>query len=131
MHQFHRASQLADELFIAELKECKITPRQFVVLAAAAANVGTSKTQIVKLTGIDRSTIADIIRRMVKLELLSRERTKEDARAYSVSVTDHGHEVLKMAEQAARRVDQALLGRLTPEGAIELQKSLASLSGEE
>ena len=130
MHQFHRASQVADELFVAELKDCKLTPRQFVVLAAAAANVGTSQTQIVKVTGIDRSTIADIIRRMVKLKLLSRKRTKDDARAYSVSVTDYGHEILTMAEQAAIKVDQALLKRLTPQGAEELQKSMASLAGD-
>lgn len=131
MHQFHRASQLADELFVAELGDCKITPRQFVVLAAVRANVGANQTQIVQLTGIDRSTVADVIRRMVKLELLSRRRTKDDARAYSVRVTEHGEAVFRTAQEAAAKVDQALLARLMPEAGTELQQSLALLTGSE
>ena len=51
MHQFHRASQLADELFIAELKECKITPRQFVVLAQLLMVAGALGFVLRRVTG--------------------------------------------------------------------------------
>jgi DNA-binding MarR family transcriptional regulator len=64
-------------------------------------------------TGIDRSTLADIIRRMLKKGLLARRRTKEDARAYAVRVTDEGWRVLKSAEPLARRVDDKILSALS------------------
>lgn len=131
MHQFHRASQLANEIFVKELNDLDLTPRQFVVLAALASNDGSSQTKIVKLTGIDRSTIADIIRRMVKSGLLERRRTKSDARAYSVTITPYGREVLEIAGEVARRVDQQLLRRLTPAAGEELQSALRTLSGED
>ncbi|MFT7574962.1 MAG: DNA-binding MarR family transcriptional regulator [Alphaproteobacteria bacterium] len=94
MHQFHRASQLADEAFSAAATQHELTPRQFVVLAATADHDGLSQTSIVKLTGIDRSTIADITRRMTQTGLLSRQRTKADARAYAVRITEQGRTVL-------------------------------------
>ncbi len=51
------------------------------MLARVAGNEGLSQTDIVNLTGIDRSTLADIVRRLVKKGLLQRRRTKQDARA--------------------------------------------------
>ncbi|MFZ1102753.1 MAG: helix-turn-helix domain-containing protein, partial [Hyphomicrobiaceae bacterium] len=39
-------------------------------------------------TGIDRSTLADIVRRLTRKGLLQRCRTNEDARAYAVRLTD-------------------------------------------
>lgn len=127
IHQLHRASQLSDELFNAEAADQKITPRQFAVLAVVAANNGLSQTRIVNLTGIDRSTVADIVRRMIQINLLSRQRTKDDARAYSVTVTNHGQETLKRATESARRAEKALLAKLGPDYADAFKKSLAML----
>jgi DNA-binding MarR family transcriptional regulator len=63
-------------------------------------------------TGIDRSTLADIVRRMQRKGLLQRRRTKEDARAYAVKLTDEGRKVLRTAEPLARRVDDRILDAL-------------------
>ena len=60
-------------------------------------------------TGIDRSTLADIVRRMLKKGLLQRRRTKEDARAYAVKLTEEGWKALKAADPVARRVDERIL----------------------
>ena len=89
-----------------------LTPRQFAVLYTVANNEGLSQTNLVDKTGIDRSTLADIIRRMLKKGLLQRRRTKEDARAYAVKLTDEGWRVLKSAEPMARRVDERVLSTL-------------------
>ena len=44
--------------------------------------------------------------------LLQRRRTKEDARAYAVKLTDEGRRVLRIAEPLARRVDERILEAL-------------------
>jgi DNA-binding MarR family transcriptional regulator len=90
-----------------------LTPRQYAVLHTVSHNEGLSQTSLVDRTGIDRSTLADIIRRMLKKGLLARRRTKEDARAYAVRVTDEGWRVLKSAEPLARRVDDKILSALS------------------
>ena len=89
-----------------------LTPRQFAVLVTVSQNEGLSQTDLVDKTGIDRSTLADIVRRMLKKSLLQRRRTKEDARAYAVKLTDEGWRVLKNAEPMAKRVDDRILSVL-------------------
>jgi len=75
-------------------------------------NEGLSQTHLVDKTGIDRSTLADIVRRLLKKGLLQRRRTKDDARAYSVKLTEEGTRVLKSAEPMARKVDDRILAAL-------------------
>lgn len=89
-----------------------LTPRQYAVLVAVSQNEGLSQTQLVEKTGVDRSTLADIVRRMLKKGLLQRRRTKGDARAYSVKLTDEGWRVLKSADPLAARVDEKILAAL-------------------
>ena len=89
-----------------------LTPRQYAVLVAVSQNEGVSQTLLVEKTGVDRSTLADIVRRMLKKGLLQRRRTKEDARAYAVKLTEEGWRVLKAADPLARRVDERILSVL-------------------
>jgi DNA-binding MarR family transcriptional regulator len=89
-----------------------LTPRQLAVLVTVSNNEGLSQTGLVDRTGIDRSTLADIVRRMQRKGLLQRRRTKEDARAYAVKLTDEGRKVLRTAEPLARRVDDRILDAL-------------------
>ncbi|MBC7832335.1 MAG: winged helix-turn-helix transcriptional regulator [Hyphomicrobium sp.] len=112
IHLLHRAGQCASDIFQGEMGEGDLTPRQYTVLVAVAQNEGVSQTHLVEKTGVDRSTLADIVRRMLKKGLLQRRRTKEDARAYSVKLTDEGWKVLKAADPLARKVDDKILGVL-------------------
>jgi DNA-binding MarR family transcriptional regulator len=113
VHLLHRAGQCAGDIFQAEMSEGGLTPRQYAVLHTVSHNEGLSQTSLVDKTGIDRSTLADIIRRMLKKGLLARRRTKEDARAYAVKLTDEGWRVLRSAEPVARRVDERILATLS------------------
>ena len=61
---------------------------------------------------VDRSTLADIVRRLVKKGLLQRKRTRQDARMYAVRLTSKGQGALSAAKPAASRVDQRLLAPL-------------------
>lgn len=112
LHLLHRAGQCAGEVFQAELGDGDLTPRQFAVLLTVSQNEGLSQTHLVERTGIDRSTLADIVRRMLKKGLLQRRRTREDARAYAVKLTEEGSRVLKSADPLSRRVDDRILSSL-------------------
>jgi DNA-binding MarR family transcriptional regulator len=99
-------------MFQIELGGDDLTPRQYAVLLTVGQNEGLNQTQLVERTGIDRSTLADIVRRMLKKGLLQRRRTRDDARAYSVKLTEQGARILKAHDPLARRVDDRILASL-------------------
>lgn len=112
IHLLHRAGQCAGDIFQNKLGQSDLTPRQFAVLVTVAQNEGLSQTHLVDKTGIDRSTLADIVRRMLKKNLLQRRRTREDARAYAVKLTEEGWRTLRSVEPSAVEVDQIVLSAL-------------------
>ncbi len=108
-HLLHRALQRALDLYAEEFGEAAITQRQFAVLAAAEANAGATQADLVRITGIDRSTLADMARRMIEKNLLERERSTLDARANAVRLTDAGHAALVEASPRMAAVDARVL----------------------
>jgi DNA-binding MarR family transcriptional regulator len=119
-HLLRRAQQYAHDLYANEVGADGPTPRQFEVLHTVAQNEGLSQTDLVRSTGIDRSTLADMIARMIKKGLLSRARTKEDARANAVSITAAGRKLLGGAMSAVTRAENQALNVLpkTQQGAF-------------
>lgn len=111
IHLLHRAGQCAGDIFHAEIKG-GLTSRQLAVLLSVTQNEGVSQTGLVEATGVDRSTLANIVHRLQRKGLLQRRRTKEDARAYAVKLTDEGRRVLRTVEPLAKRVDERVLGAL-------------------
>ena len=89
-----------------------LTARQYVVLVTASQTVGASQQDIIDATGIDRSTVSQIMQTMIRKGLLKRRRTREDARAYAITLTEHGRDVLKASEAIATGVDEALIAAL-------------------
>ena len=112
LHLLHRAGQCAEVLFTNETGKADLTPRQYAILASVAQNPDISQTGLVEQTGVDRSTLADIVRRLVKKGLLQRKRTRRDARMYAVRLTQRGQSALSAIKPAAARVDQRLLSVL-------------------
>ena len=127
LHMLHRAGQCADEIFATSIGESTLTPRQFAVLKAVAGSKEPSQTVLVDETGIDRSTLADIVRRLVERGLLSRQRAKHDARAYVVKLTSTGQGAIKKAEPAARKTDDRLLSALSPSERNAFVKALTRI----
>lgn len=115
IHLLHRAGQFAGDIFQSKMGDSDLTPRQYAVLLTVASNEGLSQTQLVDKTGIDRSTLADVVRRMLKKGLLQRRRTREDARAYAVRLTDEGWRLLRLVEPIAREVDNTIISTLSSE----------------
>ena len=127
IHLLHRASQCADELFVRATDGLSLTARQFVVLSIVAEHADPSQTLICDKTGIDRSTLADIVARLVDRGLLSRKRTRLDGRKYAVRLTDAGRKCLEQAIPAAQQVDIQLTRPLTGEQRSELDACLGRI----
>ncbi|WP_309090726.1 MarR family transcriptional regulator [Phenylobacterium sp.] len=129
----HRAVQRALDEYAAEFGPGGITQRQYAVLAAVAAQEGATQTDLVRTTGIDRSTLADLAARMIAKGLLARERSTADARANAVRLTPEGQAVLADAQPKMAAADARLLklipGRSRREAFLKLLKDLA-LAGE-
>jgi DNA-binding MarR family transcriptional regulator len=127
IHLLHRAGQCAADIFAEEMADLDLTPRQFAVLLTVAQREGLSQTDLVELTGIDRSTLADIVRRMLKKGLLQRRRTREDARAYAVRLTDEGLRVLSAARPKVEAVDARIVATLSAEQRKSLVEDLRTI----
>jgi DNA-binding MarR family transcriptional regulator len=108
-HLLHRAVQLALDVYAAELGAGAITQRQYAVLAAAAEHEGATQTDLVRITGIDRSTMAEMAQRLITKGLLERRRSPIDARANAVSLTESGRAMLEETRPKMAAADARLL----------------------
>ena len=127
-HLLHRALQLALDIYTMETGPASVTQRQYAVLAAVAANEGLSQTDLVRATGIDRSTLADLVGRMIAKGYLARERSAEDARANTVKLGEEGRGVLEAAAPRVAIADRRileLLGGKKREPFVEALRRLA------
>lgn len=127
IHMLHRAGQCADDLFSAGVEHTQLTPRQYIVLRCASEADGASQTDLVEATGIDRSTLADIVRRLVERGFLARERTRRDARMYAVRVTPTGAEILASTQPITQSCEQQLLDAVAPSDREAFLRSLKSI----
>ena len=118
-----------------------LTPRQLAVLVAVRENEGANQTVLVRRTGIDRSTLGAMVLRLRRKQLVRRRRNSKDARAYTVTLTEQGHRLLRAAEPIVKRVDEGVLSALTSDRreqfidalttVVDAFQDLASQTGEQ
>lgn len=113
-HLLHRAGQRAADIFADKARGGGLTPRQFVVLSAVSEQEGLTQTELVTRTGIDRSTLADIVARLLSRGLIQRRRAKDDGRAYAIRISAQGTKALREAQPGAAAADSKLLASLPP-----------------
>lgn len=119
----HRAHQEVHRNYTEVLKPLELTARQLTVLGAIKG--GETQVVIAAKTGVDRSTLAQIIHGLVKRELIVRRRLKTDARAWCLQLTDKGKGLQKQAASALTKAERALLKR---EDMRALDAALAGLA---
>lgn len=93
---------------LAKAASSEVTPTQMLVLAAASDLPGASQTQLTAATMVDRSTLADVVRRLKASGLIVRKRDKADARAYNVTLTPNGAALLKITLPKLVKVEHEL-----------------------
>jgi DNA-binding MarR family transcriptional regulator len=85
--------------------------------------------EIMAATGIDRSSVASLVAKLVHMRLVSRRKRASDNRAYAVHLTSDGEAALRRNLAIAARVDADLLSPLSRkerEGLLRLLKTLAT-----
>lgn len=111
-HLLHRAEQLASQRF-TQLVGDTITLRQFIILAAISEQPGLSQSDLGRVTGVDRSTLADAMAKMETRGWVVRTPSTSDGRAYSLLLGQSGGTLLSATVQHARAADAAVLDLLT------------------
>jgi DNA-binding MarR family transcriptional regulator len=127
-HLLRRANQFANDLYTNEADSSALTQRQFAVLFAIDQREGASQTELVQATGIDRSTLADMIVRLQGKDLLARKRTDEDQRANAVRLTPVGRRALRSAMPAMLRSESGILEVLPQRMRSEFIKALTLIA---
>jgi DNA-binding MarR family transcriptional regulator len=126
-HLLHRGLQLAQDFHAEAAGPKGLTQRQYTLLSAASLSEGQTQSQLVRATGIDRSTLAELVSRMLAKGLLERERSATDARANAVRLSASGVAALGEASGPAASADARLLSLLSPKKRESLMKLLGAL----
>ena len=99
-----------------ELKTIDLTHPQFVVLTSLAALLRrqewVSQTDIARFSDMDVMTVSQIIRLLVKKDLIMREVHPKDSRANIILLTDTGLQKVNQALPLVEGIDQAFFGKL-------------------
>ncbi|MEW2386135.1 MarR family winged helix-turn-helix transcriptional regulator [Micromonospora sp. NPDC047707] len=122
-HLVRRLQQVHREIWAREVPG-DVTSAQFAVLNILDQKPGIDQRMLGELAGMDRSTTAEIVRRLVARDLLVRFRDAGDARRNLLRVTDAGRALLQRALPAAERVSEQLLLGLGERERVEFVRLL-------
>jgi DNA-binding MarR family transcriptional regulator len=128
-HLLKRASQFAAGVYMQQVGRTGLTQRQYAVLAAAEENEGASQTELVGLTGIDRSTLADMVARLMAQGYMQTRRTR-DGRTNAVKLTAAGRRALRAAEPGAAEADRQVLAAVPAKHRKSFIEGLMSLASQ-
>lgn len=108
LHQIHYA------LFFEECAAFDITPVQYGLLTTLAANPDLDQNSLCKELGIDRTNLADVLKRLERRGLVKRTRSKLDRRMVLARLTSAGERSTEEMYKAMVRAQERLLQPLSP-----------------
>ena len=88
-----------------------------------------SQTALVVASGIDRSTLTEVLRRMIDRGMISKRRAAEDQRTNALFLTDEGRATLDAAFEDAERVQERILRPVAEADRNDAIALLTALSG--
>jgi DNA-binding MarR family transcriptional regulator len=112
---------------MAESSNSDLTLRQFAVLVAISQEPDLSQTDLVSITGIDRSTIAGIVSRLLRKGLLERRRSPDDGRAYCVRLSKRGTKAVAGADRLYSKVEKKLFSGVPATEVNQLVSTLRTI----
>ena len=128
-HLLRRSQQRAVDLYMQEVGDTGPTPRQFAVLVTIHQNPGLSQINLVSRTGIDRSTVADMIDRLVRRGMVRRQRTTQDQRVNALFITEAGRDFAATAVRKSDRAQERILDPIPQEQRAEFKELLTLIAG--
>lgn len=109
-----RAHARAEALF-DEIMQTQLTPRQTALLVASNQHPGATVADLADLIAVDRSTVAEMVSRLISRRLLRRERSATDGRAWAVFTTAQADALLLEVLPRNARLMQEILAPLPVE----------------
>ena len=121
LHQIHLS------LFAAECASFQTTPVQYSILTVVSAQPGLEQSALAKEVGVDRTTLANVVARLIGRGLLRRHQGEEDRRLKHVYPTASCRKLLKDKEDPARRAHERTIDALGGSERARFIKSLMRL----
>jgi len=109
LHQIHVG------LFAEECGGEEVTPVQSAILTVLQSGEEMDQLTLSTSVGIDRTSGADVIRRLERRGLLTRQSSKFDRRAKLVKITDEGKAFIRRVRPRMARAQERLVAPLTDE----------------
>jgi DNA-binding MarR family transcriptional regulator len=104
-----------------------IDTRHYAVLVAIADGDGPSQQDVADALGIDRATLVALADDLEASQLISRERSDQDRRAYALKLTSAGTALMNQAHLVMEQCEEQFTSVLTPAERMELADLLARL----
>ncbi|SIS04726.1 MarR family winged helix-turn-helix transcriptional regulator [Williamsia sterculiae] len=104
-----------------------LTPVQFSVLLSVHNMPGADQKAIGTAAAVEPTTMANLMGRMERADLIERSTDPDDRRRQSVNLTRHGRRQLRAAAPIVRSIRDECLGVIPTRDAQRLQHLLAAL----
>ncbi|MFF5406961.1 MarR family winged helix-turn-helix transcriptional regulator [Streptomyces misionensis] len=116
-HPGHLARRLqqAHHLLWTTMVSEEITSPQFAVLNTLVAEPGLDQRTVGERVGLDRSTIAEVISRLIRRGFLDKDRDPQDGRRFLLRLTDDGLRAHRKLTVRTARMNQVFLAPLSTE----------------
>lgn len=109
------------------LDALNVTPKQVAIMWLINANPGVKQTDLSKFFQIERPTVHQFVRQLLKNEFIVNEPSKLDRRAGGLRLTDTGRETLEKARVLIAQHEDELTSVLTAREKSELFRILMKL----
>ena len=101
-------------IFFEECARFEVTPVQYSVLSALQEHGSLDQVSLAREIGIDRTNVADVLRRLEFRGLVVRRTSKRDRRVKQASLSKKGAALVKSMERVARRAHERTIAPLPP-----------------
>ncbi len=110
-----RLNQIHVALFFESCKDFAITPVQYGLLTTLSEHPGIDQTSLCAEVGVDRTTMADVLRRLEERGLVKRKPSPHDGRLKIASITARGRKTMDEMYGAMRASQVKFLDPLNAE----------------
>jgi DNA-binding MarR family transcriptional regulator len=107
-----------------EMVSTEISSVQYSILVVLDRDGEASQRELCDAVDLDRSTIADLVARMERRELVERRRDTADARRKTVTLTAHGRAEHERLRPRVEEVQRVLIGSMPAETERALRHGL-------
>ncbi|SDV46338.1 MarR family winged helix-turn-helix transcriptional regulator [Chitinasiproducens palmae] len=108
-----RLNQIHVALFFESCKDFAITPVQYGLLTTLSERPNLDQTSLCAEVGVDRTTMADVLRRLEERGLVKREPSPTDGRLKIANITARGRKIMKEMYASMRESQVRFLSPLS------------------